>query len=91
MTDTRVDVSQLTLEKSSDLEDFGFSVSDGILDRGVYVNNIRGGGPAERGGLQAYDRLLQVSPAAAKSVALFKNFFFNTNCHSDQPRAHSGL
>lgn len=52
---------QLTLEKASDLEDFGFSVSDGMLDRGVYVNNIRAGGPADRGGLLAYDRLLQVN------------------------------
>lgn len=51
---------QLTLEKASDLEDFGFSVSDGMLDRGVYVNNIRPGGPAELGGLRAYDRILQV-------------------------------
>ena len=52
--------SQLTLEKATDLEDFGFSVSDGMLDRGVYVNNIRPGGPAECGGLRAYDRILQV-------------------------------
>uniref|UniRef100_A0A3B3XW95 PDZ domain-containing protein n=1 Tax=Poecilia mexicana TaxID=48701 RepID=A0A3B3XW95_9TELE len=51
----------LTLEKASDLEDFGFSVSDGLLDRGVYVNNIRPGGPAERGGLRAYDRILQIN------------------------------
>uniref|UniRef100_A0A3Q2PIZ6 Glutamate receptor interacting protein 1 n=1 Tax=Fundulus heteroclitus TaxID=8078 RepID=A0A3Q2PIZ6_FUNHE len=55
-----VELHKLTLEKASDLEDFGFSVSDGLLDRGVYVNNIRPGGPAERGGLRAYDRILQV-------------------------------
>ncbi|XP_061920598.1 glutamate receptor-interacting protein 1 isoform X6 [Entelurus aequoreus] len=56
-----VELHKLTVEKSSDSEDFGFSVSDGVLDRGVYVNNIRAGGPAERGGLQAYDRLLQIN------------------------------
>ncbi|XP_037098617.1 glutamate receptor-interacting protein 1 isoform X3 [Syngnathus acus] len=61
LNQTPVELHKLTLEKSSDLEDFGFSVSDGVLDRGVYVNNIRGGGPAERGGLQAYDRLLQIN------------------------------
>uniref|UniRef100_A0A674PP23 Glutamate receptor interacting protein 1 n=1 Tax=Takifugu rubripes TaxID=31033 RepID=A0A674PP23_TAKRU len=55
-----VELHKLTLEKASDLEDFGFSVSDGLLDRGVYVSNIRPGGPAEQGGLQAYDRILQV-------------------------------
>ncbi|XP_053169797.1 glutamate receptor-interacting protein 1 [Scomber japonicus] len=56
-----VELHKLTLEKASDLEDFGFSVSDGMLDRGVYVNNIRAGGPAERGGLRAYDRILQIN------------------------------
>ncbi|XP_068995463.1 glutamate receptor-interacting protein 1 isoform X3 [Embiotoca jacksoni] len=56
-----VELHKLTLEKVSDLEDFGFSVSDGLLDRGVYVNNIRLGGPAERGGLEAYDRILQIN------------------------------
>ncbi|XP_036004808.1 glutamate receptor-interacting protein 1 isoform X3 [Fundulus heteroclitus] len=56
-----VELHKLTLEKASDLEDFGFSVSDGLLDRGVYVNNIRLGGPAERGGLRAYDRILQIN------------------------------
>lgn len=53
-------VFQMSLEKASDIEDFGFSVSDGLLDRGVYVNNIRPGGPAERAGLRAFDRILQV-------------------------------
>ncbi|XP_056280568.1 glutamate receptor-interacting protein 1 isoform X3 [Pseudoliparis swirei] len=56
-----VELHKLTLEKVSDLEDFGFSVSDGMLDRGVYVNNIRPGGPAEQGGLRTYDRLLQIN------------------------------
>uniref|UniRef100_A0A673HF10 Glutamate receptor-interacting protein 1-like n=1 Tax=Sinocyclocheilus rhinocerous TaxID=307959 RepID=A0A673HF10_9TELE len=49
------------LLKDSDLEDFGFSVSDGVLEKGVYVNNIRPGGPAEIGGLKPYDRLLQIN------------------------------
>ncbi|XP_060886369.1 glutamate receptor-interacting protein 1 isoform X7 [Labrus mixtus] len=56
-----VELHKLTLEKASDLEDFGFSVSDGLLDRGVYVSNIRPGGPAEKGGLKAYDRILQIN------------------------------
>lgn len=56
-----VELHKLTLEKATDLEDFGFSVSDGMLDRGVYVNNIRPGGPAEGGGLRAYDRILQIN------------------------------
>ncbi|KAF7646302.1 hypothetical protein LDENG_00189870 [Lucifuga dentata] len=61
LTQNPVELHKLSLEKASDLEDFGFSVSDGLLDRGVYVNNIRPGGPAEQGGLQAYDRILQIN------------------------------
>uniref|UniRef100_A0A8C7K2W6 Glutamate receptor interacting protein 1 n=1 Tax=Oncorhynchus kisutch TaxID=8019 RepID=A0A8C7K2W6_ONCKI len=53
--------STVSLLKESDLEDFGFSVSDGLLEKGVYVNNIRPGGPAEVGGLKSYDRLLQIN------------------------------
>uniref|UniRef100_UPI003AAE0175 glutamate receptor-interacting protein 1-like n=1 Tax=Centroberyx gerrardi TaxID=166262 RepID=UPI003AAE0175 len=61
LTQNPVELHKLTLEKASDLEDFGFSVSDGLLDRGVFVNNIRPGGPAQRGGLRAYDRILQIN------------------------------
>lgn len=44
------------------MRDFGFSVSDGLLEKGVYVNMIRPDGPACQAGLQPYDRILQVSP-----------------------------
>ncbi|KAJ8398845.1 hypothetical protein AAFF_G00417530 [Aldrovandia affinis] len=55
------ELHKVTLFKEADAEDFGFSVSDGILDKGVYVNNIRPSGPAEVGGLKPYDRLLQIN------------------------------
>lgn len=50
----------MSLVKESDLDDFGLSVSDGLVEKGVYVNNIRPGGPAEVAGLKPFDRLLQV-------------------------------
>lgn len=53
---------QVTLYKGSDMEDFGFSVADGLLEKGVYVKNIRPAGPGDLGGLKPYDRLLQVRP-----------------------------
>ncbi|XP_075900322.1 glutamate receptor-interacting protein 1 isoform X3 [Nelusetta ayraudi] len=56
-----VELHKLTLEKTSDLDDFGFSVSDGLLDRGVYVSNTRAGGPAQQGGLLTFDRILQIN------------------------------
>ncbi|MGH0149958.1 UNVERIFIED_CONTAM: hypothetical protein FKN15_027689, partial [Acipenser sinensis] len=52
---------EVTVVKESDSDDFGFSVSDGFLEKGVYVNMIRPDGPADRGGLKPYDRILQVN------------------------------
>lgn len=46
--------------KDPEIDDFGFSVSDGFLEKGVYVNMIRPDGPADRAGLRPYDRILQV-------------------------------
>uniref|UniRef100_A0A8C6ZBP6 Glutamate receptor interacting protein 1 n=1 Tax=Nothoprocta perdicaria TaxID=30464 RepID=A0A8C6ZBP6_NOTPE len=61
MSPTPVELHKVTLYKDSDGEDFGFSVSDGLLEKGVYVKNIRPSGPGELGGLKPYDRLLQVN------------------------------
>ncbi|XP_036311248.1 glutamate receptor-interacting protein 1 isoform X6 [Pipistrellus kuhlii] len=61
MSPTPVELHKVTLYKSSDMEDFGFSVADGLLEKGVYVKNIRPTGPGDLGGLKPYDRLLQVN------------------------------
>uniref|UniRef100_A0A8C3RMH2 PDZ domain-containing protein n=1 Tax=Chelydra serpentina TaxID=8475 RepID=A0A8C3RMH2_CHESE len=61
MSPTPVELHKVTLYKESDVEDFGFSVSDGLLEKGVYVKNIRPAGPGDLGGLRSYDRLLQVN------------------------------
>nr|XP_032644724.1 glutamate receptor-interacting protein 1 isoform X5 [Chelonoidis abingdonii] len=61
MSPTPVELHKVTLYKESDIEDFGFSVSDGLLEKGVYVKNIRPAGPGDLGGLKPYDRLLQVN------------------------------
>ncbi|XP_012513914.1 PREDICTED: glutamate receptor-interacting protein 2 [Propithecus coquereli] len=52
---------EVTLRKDPTRRDFGFSVSDGLLERGVYVHTLRPDGPAQRGGLRPFDRLLQVN------------------------------
>ncbi|KAK7066747.1 Glutamate receptor-interacting protein 1 [Halocaridina rubra] len=55
-------VYQVTLLKDRVYEDFGFSVSDGLYEKGVYVNRIRKGGPADKSGvLKPFDRILQVN------------------------------
>uniref|UniRef100_A0A8D3C8N5 Glutamate receptor interacting protein 2 n=1 Tax=Scophthalmus maximus TaxID=52904 RepID=A0A8D3C8N5_SCOMX len=51
----------VTVIKDPEGDDFGFSVSDGFLEKGVYVNMIRPDGPADRAGLSPYDRILQVN------------------------------
>ncbi|KAJ8249600.1 hypothetical protein COCON_G00228160 [Conger conger] len=61
MLPTPVELHKVTLFKELDEEDFGFSVSDGLLEKGVYVNNIRPSGPGELGGLKPFDRLLQIN------------------------------
>ncbi|XP_012575904.1 PREDICTED: glutamate receptor-interacting protein 1 isoform X2 [Condylura cristata] len=61
MSPTPVELHKVTLYKGSDVEDFGFSVADGLLEKGVYVKNIRPAGPGDLGGLKPYDRLLQVN------------------------------
>lgn len=51
----------VTLYKDVIYDDYGFSVSDGLYERGVYINRIRKGGPADIVGLlRPYDRILQV-------------------------------
>uniref|UniRef100_A0A8C5QTL2 Glutamate receptor interacting protein 1 n=1 Tax=Leptobrachium leishanense TaxID=445787 RepID=A0A8C5QTL2_9ANUR len=61
MSPTPVELHKVSLYKDSDREDFGFSVADGLLEKGVYVKNIRPNGPGDVAGLKPYDRLLQVN------------------------------
>ncbi|CAK6435592.1 unnamed protein product [Pipistrellus nathusii] len=58
---TPLEMHKVTLYKDPTRNDFGFSVSDGLLEKGVYVHTVRPEGPAQRGGLQPFDRVLQVN------------------------------
>lgn len=52
----------VTLYKDKVYDDYGFSVSDGLYERGVYINRIRSGGPADIVGLlKPFDRIMQVN------------------------------
>uniref|UniRef100_A0A1A9X5H1 PDZ domain-containing protein n=1 Tax=Glossina brevipalpis TaxID=37001 RepID=A0A1A9X5H1_9MUSC len=52
----------VTLYKDKVYDDYGFSVSDGLYERGVFINRIRSGGPADKCGLlKAFDRIMQVN------------------------------
>lgn len=52
---------QVMLYKDKVYDDYGFSLSDGLYEKGVFINRIRSGGPADMTGvLKPYDRIMQV-------------------------------
>uniref|UniRef100_A0A8C3DHG2 Glutamate receptor interacting protein 2 n=1 Tax=Corvus moneduloides TaxID=1196302 RepID=A0A8C3DHG2_CORMO len=61
MSPTPLEFHKMTLHKDPESEDFGFSLSDGLIEKGVYVNMVRPDGPADQCGLKPYDRVLQVN------------------------------
>ncbi|XP_063072189.1 glutamate receptor-interacting protein 2 isoform X2 [Engraulis encrasicolus] len=61
LSPTPLELLKVTVMKDPERDDFGFSVSDGFLEKGVYVNMIRPDGPADRSGLRPFDRILQVN------------------------------
>lgn len=77
-TPTPVQLFRATLYKYHEHEDFGFSLSDGVYEKGVYISAVRPNGPAERsGGLKPFDRLLEVS----KHSCVLKRFY-QTDIHT---------
>ncbi|XP_076310897.1 glutamate receptor-interacting protein 1-like isoform X3 [Tachypleus tridentatus] len=62
VTSVPVEIHRVTLFKDAVHDDFGFSVSEGLFDGGVYVNCVRPGGPADLSGLiKPLDRILQLN------------------------------
>lgn len=60
-SDGQLKTIHVTLFKDQVYDDYGFSVSDGLYERGVYINRIRSGGPADQVTvLKPYDRIIQV-------------------------------
>lgn len=58
---TKFRTFHVTLYKDTVYDDYGFSVSDGLYERGVFINRIRSGGPADVVGLlKPFDRIMQV-------------------------------
>ncbi|XP_077368968.1 glutamate receptor-interacting protein 2-like isoform X3 [Festucalex cinctus] len=59
---------KVTIRKDPESRDFGFSVSDGLVEKGVFVNMIRPKGPADQAGLKPYDRILQVNRVRTRDL-----------------------
>lgn len=63
---------QVVLYKDKVYDDYGFSVSDGLYEKGVYINRIRSGGPADLCGLlKPFDRIIQVKPFSEIFFSLY--------------------
>lgn len=58
-------IVHVSLHKDPVYEDFGFSVSDGLYERGVFINRLRPGGPCD-GVLRPYDRIIRVNEASTE-------------------------
>ena len=58
---TLIDHCTVKLSKDDSCKDFGFSLSDGLGEPGVYIKSIHPGGLAEKSGeLRLYDRIMKV-------------------------------
>nr|XP_020463725.1 glutamate receptor-interacting protein 2-like [Monopterus albus] len=68
LSPTTLALHKVTIRKDPESHDFGFSVSDGLLDKGVYVNMIRPDGPADQAGLKPFDRILQVNRVRTRDL-----------------------
>ena len=62
MAPAHMEMISVRLVKTGGETQFGFTVSDGLLEPGIYISQLRPGGPAElSGNLKPYDRIMQVS------------------------------
>ncbi|XP_062282988.1 glutamate receptor-interacting protein 2-like [Scomber scombrus] len=68
LSPTTLALHKVTMRKDLESHDFGFSVSDGLLEKGVYVNMIRPDGPADEAGLKPFDRILQVNRVRTRDL-----------------------
>jgi len=69
ITNVPLEIYRVTLFKDRDYNDFGFSVSDGATNKGVYINKVRSGGPADLSGfVKPFDKLIQVNNTSLRDL-----------------------
>ena len=57
---TPVQLHKIKMVKDPGSEDFGFGLSDGMYEKGVYISGVKEESLAEKAGLNQFDRILQV-------------------------------
>nr|XP_034306740.1 glutamate receptor-interacting protein 1 isoform X4 [Crassostrea gigas] len=63
---TPVQLHKINVTRSTVVEDFGFGLSDGMYEKGVYISGVRKGSIADLNGLKPFDRVLQVNGIRTK-------------------------
>ncbi|XP_021364887.1 glutamate receptor-interacting protein 1-like isoform X2 [Mizuhopecten yessoensis] len=58
---TAVQLHKVKLVKETAIDDFGFGLSDGMYEKGVYISGVREGSLADKAGVKQFDRILQVN------------------------------
>jgi C-terminal processing protease CtpA/Prc len=68
-TPTPVELHEVFLERTAEFSDFGFSVSDGLIEPGIFIRTIKPNGLAELSGqLKPYDRILKINHHVVKDL-----------------------
>lgn len=87
-SDGQLKTIHVTLYKDQVYDDYGFSVSDGLYERGVYINRIRSNGPADQVNvLKPYDRIIQVRSSNLHSMT----FILSAICFTGQRNENIGF
>lgn len=84
---------RVRLVKSEYNPDFGFSISDSAYEPGIYIHQVKPGGPAEANGLKPYDRILRVSYCILtnKIVLLLSSLLTDQRVPSSTTRLLQGI
>lgn len=82
---TPVQLHKIKMVKDPGSDDFGFGLSDGMYEKGVYISGVRKDSLADRAGLVQFDRILQVMLKVLKKVSdciiIEISYFFNCNSY----------
>ncbi|KAL3851669.1 hypothetical protein ACJMK2_015398 [Sinanodonta woodiana] len=66
-----IQLQKVIMDKETVMEDFGFSLSDGLYDKGVYISAVKEDGYADIAGLLQFDRVLQVNGKKTRNMDCF--------------------
>ncbi|ESO91287.1 hypothetical protein LOTGIDRAFT_91696, partial [Lottia gigantea] len=67
-TPTPIQLHRVKVVKKAS-EEYGFGLSDGMYEKGVFISGIKPASPASKAGLRAYDRILQVNRIKTKDYS----------------------